>query len=116
MTTARLTTVHDEKQCRGVRGLRKISLRQKKLKQTLSYLYHALYVSYVSKRFFCYNVFHLFEIVGNLTKTTYRRLKSSLEKYIFEKYKILKKILKSNSKFVSSLFQANKTIKKVRPT
>ena len=50
------------------------------MKQTLSYL--ALYVSYISKRFCCYNIFHLFEIVGNLTKT---RLKSSLEKYIFEK-------------------------------
>ena len=75
------------------------------MKQTLSY--HAMYVSYNSKRFCCYNIFHLFEIVGNLTKT---RLKSSLEKYI------LKKILKSNLKFVSSHFQANKTIKKVRPT
>ena len=40
------------------------------------------------------------------------RLKSSLEKYIFEKHFFFK----SNSKFVSSHFQANKTIKKGRPT
>ena len=71
------------------------------MKQTLSY--YALYVSYTSKRFCCYNIVHLFEIVGNPTKT---RLKSSLEKYLFEK-----KFFKSNSKFVSSHFQANKTIK-----
>ena len=50
----------------------------------------------------------LFEIVGNLTKTTVE--KSSLEKYIFEKYKFSFTV--SNLKFVSSLFQASKTIKK----
>ena len=66
------------------------------MKQTLSY--HALYVSYISKRFCCYNIFHLFEIVGNLTKTRLKKI-----------------ILKSNSKFVLSHFQANQTIKKVRP-
>ena len=55
------------------------------MKQTLSY--YALYVSYISKRLCCYNIVHLFEIVGNPTKT---RLKSSLEKYLFEKKKISK--------------------------
>ena len=53
-----LWPLHDWPLCmmrsRGLRGLRKISLRQKKLKQTLSY--HALYVSYVSKRICFYNI------------------------------------------------------------
>ena len=35
------------------------------MKQTLGY--HTLYVSYISKRFCCYNIFHIFKIVGNLT-------------------------------------------------
>ena len=83
-----------------------VSLACNVMKQTLSY--YALYVSYISKRFCCYNIFHLFEKVGNLTKT---RLKSSLEKYLFEK----KIFFKSNSKFVSSHCQANKTIKKLGP-
>ena len=79
-----------------------VSLACNVMKQTLSY--YALNVSYISKRFCWYNIFHLFEIVGNLTKT---RLKSSLEKYLFE----IKYIFKSNSKFVSSHFQANKTFR-----
>ena len=36
------------------------------MKQALSY--PVLYVSYISKRFCCNNIFHLFKIVGNLTE------------------------------------------------
>ena len=85
-------------------GLRKVSLRQKNvfvslacnvMKQTLSY--YALYVI-TCKRLGCVHHRSLHQIFTG--------------KISFWK----NKFFKSNSKFVSSHFQANKTIKKVRPT
>ena len=58
-----------------------------------------MYVNYISKRFCCYNIVHLFKIVEDLTEMFTGKIYFG------------KKNLKSNLKFVLSHFQANKKIK-----
>ena len=50
----------------GLKNIFLVLLACNVMKQTLSY--PALYESYISKRLCCYNIFHLFKIVGNLTE------------------------------------------------